>query len=201
MKLWYSSTSPFVRKVLVTAIEKGLDERIERVAAGPLGPTGAIAADNPVGKVPALVADDGLVLYDSPVICEYLDSLGDGPRLFPAEGAERWLALRRQALGDAAMDAGVLRLMEGRRPAGERSPGWVERQRAAMANALDAMDAEAESLGAAPTIAHVTFCCALGWFDFRFADDDWRAGRPALADWYDDFSGRPSAMATEPFEA
>ncbi len=100
MKLRYSPTSPYVRKVSVTALELGLTERIARVPTDTQDRESGIAEHNPLGKVPALILDDGGVLYDSPVICEYLDSLHDGPPMFPAAGPARWTALRQQALGD-----------------------------------------------------------------------------------------------------
>jgi len=197
MKLCYSPTSPYVRKVTMTALETGTHDQIERELMFPAGPATDVAKFNPLGKVPALILDDGSVLYDSPVICEYLDAIG-GADLFPKNGPERWSVLRLQALADGALDAGVLILMEGRRPEHERSPDWVTRQKLAKNQALDAMEVGVESLSQAVTIAHITFSAALGWFDFRFADDDWRHGRPALADWYAAYSARASVMATEP---
>src|SRR3990167_1033017 len=111
MKLRYSPTSPYVRKVSVTLIETGLDKNIERVATSVWDPKTDIGKDNPLGKIPTLITDDGAVLYDSPVICEYLDGLHKGPKLFPASGEARWRALRLQALGDGMTDAGILRLL------------------------------------------------------------------------------------------
>ena len=197
MKLCYSPTSPYVRKVSMTAMETGTYERIENILMFPAGPATGVAAFNPLGKVPALILDDGSVLYDSPVICEYLDDLGGGCGLFPKTGQARWYALRLQALADGVLDAGVLILMEGRRPENERSPDWIERQKRAMNQGLDAMELDVDALGDAVTIAHITFCAALGWIDFRFGDS-WRESRPGLADWYAAYSARPSAMATEP---
>ena len=110
MKLHYNRASPFVRKVMAVAIETGLDDRLEPVTRmmTPVKPDADLANDNPLGKVPCLVTEDGATLYDLPVICEYLDSLHDGPKMFPAAGPARWRALRRQAEGDGIMDAGVL---------------------------------------------------------------------------------------------
>ncbi len=197
MKLCYSPTSPYVRKVTMTALETGTHDQIERLAIIPAGPASDVAKVNPLGKVPALTLDDGSVLYDSPVICEYLDALGGGSGLFPAAGAERWNILRLQALADGVMDAGILILMEGRRPEGERSPDWVTRQKLAMTQGLEAMETDVDALGDSVTIAHITFCATLGWIDFRSVVD-WRESCPALADWYAAYSARPSAMATEP---
>ena len=110
MKLYYSSASPYVRKVMVTAIETGLESKIEKVPAtvAPNKPNAEVARDNPLMKVPTLVADGGEALYDSRVICEYLDSLHGGRKLIPASGGERWRVLGLQALGDGMLDAGLL---------------------------------------------------------------------------------------------
>src|SRR5579862_9120083 len=110
MKLRFAAASPFVRKVMVVALETGLSERIERVASAvsPVKPNEDIARENPLIKVPSLTLDDGTVLYDSPVICEYLDTLHDGAKLFPPSGAARWTALRQQALADGLMEAAIL---------------------------------------------------------------------------------------------
>ena len=198
MKLRHSPTSPYVRKVMVTAIETGLDGRIETVPTSVWDPATDIAGDNPLGKVPALITDGGEVLYDSPVICEYLDSLHDGAKLFPPSGGARWTALRRQALADGILDAAVGRLLEGKRPDGERSDAWMARLATTIGRALDAFEDEADALGDAATIGHVAIGCALGYLDFRFADDHWRSGRPALADWYEVFAQRRSVIATMP---
>ncbi len=200
MKLRFSPTSPYVRKVTVTAIETGLDGRIERVPTNVWDPDTDIATDNPLGKVPALITDDGAALYDSPVICEYLDSLHDGARLIPASGSERWRALTLQALGDGCLDAGIARLLESRRPEAERSAGWVARQVTVMGRGLDSLDGMADGWGDTVTIGQIAVGCALGWFDLRFGDDNWRATRPALADWFEGFSERPSMTATFPKE-
>ena len=139
MKLHYSSTSPFTRKVLVCAMELGLADRIEKLPTNPWESAVALTHNNPLSRIPVLINDDGLVLYDSPVICEYLDSLNPDIELFPTEPDRRWLALRLQALADGAGDAAVLRRMETQRPDGEQSPGWIERQAGVTRRALDAL--------------------------------------------------------------
>ncbi len=197
MKLCYSLTSPYVRKVVVCAAELGLGERIERIPSGP-ETAAELRRDNPLGKVPALLTDDGEALYDSPVICEYLDSLHDGERLFPAAGEARWRALRLQALGDGVLDAAVFVVMEGRRPESERSPGFVELQKRKIGDALDALEADAGELGGALDIGAITVGCALGYLDFRLSEDGWRTGRPGLAAWYEDHARRPSMVASVP---
>ncbi len=200
MKLRYSPTSPYVRKVSVVALETGLDERIERIPTNVFDPSTDIAEHNPLGKVPTLITGGGETLYNSPVICEYLDSLHDGLKLFPPPGGARWTALRRQALGDGILDAGVLRLLEGRRPETERSPAWIARQTAALTRGLDALEDEAEALDGTITIGHIAIGCALGWIDFRMPDDDWRSSRAALARWYESFARRPSIAESVPRE-
>ena len=207
MKLRYSPTSPYVRKVLVAAIELGLAGRIERVPTDTQDRDSGLAEHNPLGKVPALILDGGGVLYDSPVICEYLDSLHDGPRLFPAAGSARWTALRQQALGDGIMDAAVLRMLETlRRPEALRWQRWIAHQTAKVTRALDQFEAEAAKLEGAlegalegpPTIGQIAAGCALGYLDFRFPDLDWRSGRPRLAAWHENFAQRPSMQETTP---
>lgn len=198
MKLRYSPTSPYVRKVMVCAHEIGLADDIELAATTVWDPATDIGKDNPLGKVPTLLTEGDERLYDSPVICEYLDSLHEGMKLFPPEGRARWHALTLQALGDGVLDAAVLRLLEGKRPLGERSQTWIERQKASIGRALDWLEREAENLGRHVTIGTITIAVALGYLDFRFADDNWRAARPALADWYDVFSERASMRMTEP---
>ena len=199
MKLRYSPTSPYVRKVSVTAIELGLAGKIERIPTNTQDRDSGIAAHNPLGKVPALILDDGGVLYDSPVICEYLDSLHDGPKLFPEAGPARWTALRQQALGDGLLDAAILRMLETvRRPEELRWQGWIKHQTAKMTQALDQFEAEASKFDEAPSIGQIAAGCALGYLDFRFPDLGWRDGRPGLAAWCETFAQRPAMQETLP---
>lgn len=201
MKLIYSPASPFVRKVLVLAHEAGISDRLERVNPGPLTPVNPnpeVVRVNPLGKIPTLVLDDGVSLSDSRVICEYLDGLHDGA-LFPAAGKERYRALTLQALADGLMDTAVgLRYETFVRPAEKQWDQWIDKQRERYHRVLDHFDAGISSAGDAPTIGTIAVGCALGYLDFRFADDDWRAGRERLAGWYDAFAARPSMRATEP---
>ena len=196
MKLRYSLTSPYVRKVVVAAIELGIDGRIERIPTNTADPASGLAADNPLAKVPALITDAG-PLYDSTVICEYLDSLQGAPKLHPA-GPSRWTGLRRQALADGVLDAAIARRLEELRPEGERSPAWVTKQQAKVDGALDALEREVGSFAKEPTIDQIAVGCALGYLDFRFSADRWRDRRPSLARWYEGFAKRPSMVATEP---
>ena len=198
MKLYFSPTSPYVRKVTMMALEVGADAQIEHLVMSGVGPDTEVAKANPLGKVPALVRDDGSTLYDSPVICEYLDTLHSGDKLIPTSGEERLFVLKMQALADGALDAGVAQIMESRRPEGEQSPSWIERQQKALSQALAEMENNVDQLGEKTTLAHITFCAAVGWIDFRKSDWNWRESCPALADWCASYSARPSAMATEP---
>jgi len=193
MKLRYSPTSPYVRKVLATAIELGLETRIERIS------TDDLVTDNPLSKVPALTMDDGEVLYDSPVICEYLDSLHQGARLFPPAGTARWRALRQQALCDGVLDAAILRMLESkRRPEALRWPDEIAKQGGKVARALDRLEAEAADLEGPLTIGQIAVGCTLGYLDFRFGDEDWRPTHPKLAAWHAEFAKRPSMLETVP---
>jgi len=203
MKLRYSPTSPYVRKVMSAAHELGMADKIRTVPTNVFDPGTDIAEDNPLGKVPTLITAGGEVLYDSPVICEYLDSLAESPTLIPPSGGERWIALRQQALADGMLDAGVLKLLEGRRPDGERSPSWIERLGKVVARGQQALEVEADAglLDGEVTIGGIAVGCALGWLDFRFSGDDWRPPCPALARWFAEFSQRPSMQETEPREA
>jgi len=198
MKLRYAAASPFVRKVMVVAHQHGLAGRIEIVptAVSPVQANDSLAADNPLMKVPSLTTDDGQVLFDSPVICEYLDSLASGAKLFPAAGAARWAALRQQALGDGILDALILCRYEATRPEDKRWSGWTDGQMRKAHQGLAA--AEREDLSGARTIGHVTIGCTLGYLDFRFPDDGWRQRHPKLAAWCREVEQLPSMQATRP---
>ena len=141
MKLYITTPSPFARKVRIVAREKGLSERIEEIAVDPYANAPELLATNPVVQVPTLIAEDGLPLTDSPVICEYLDVIGSGPRLLPAEGPERLRIKRLETLAGATLEMGVKLLLEKRRPESEQSPSWIARWTENMARALDALEA------------------------------------------------------------
>ncbi|HVI50738.1 MAG TPA: glutathione S-transferase N-terminal domain-containing protein [Candidatus Sulfotelmatobacter sp.] len=201
MKLRYSPTSPYVRKVTILALETGLDDRIERLKTNAWDPATDLPADNPLGKVPALILDDGQQVYDSPVICEVLDSLHDGAKFFPPAGPARWTAIRRQALADGILDAALQVVIESlRRPVEYRWSGWIDRQKAAIARGLNQLEQEAADLGKQFTIGEVAIAAALGYLDFRQIADDWRRTHPRLAAWYAEAEKRPSVAATVPME-
>ena len=201
MQLHYAKASPYTRKVLVVAHETGLAGRIERLerTISPVSPDPALNAANPLGKIPCLVTDDGTALFDSRVICAFLDTLHDGPPLCPADGAERWRVLRLQALGDGIMDAAVgTRYETFLRPESLRWPDWIEHQKQKVRRALDALDADVASLGDGVDLGTIAIGCALGYLDFRFPDEGWRSSRPALAAWFEAFDARASMRATAP---
>jgi len=201
MKLHWSPRSPFVRKVMVVAHELGLADRITcvRTVAATTKPHAELMRDNPLSKIPTLVLDDGTVIYDSPVICEYLDGLSGAPKLHPAEPKARLVALRRQALGDGFLDLLVLLRDERLRA----NPSEVHKASAAARKAavIDAVDREADALNTAPFgIGHIAIGCALSYLDFRYADEDWRKAHPRIAAWHAGFAARPSVRATEPVD-
>jgi len=202
MKLYWSSRSPYVRKVMIAAHETGLVDRLDcqRTIVSMFAENTDMLAFNPLGKIPTLILDDGTALYDSPVICEYLDSLHDGHKLFPASGPARFTALKWLALGDGMLDMLLARMYELRtRTEEQRSQKLLDALAVKLKTCLEALDAMAPALTAAPVnIGHVSIACALGYLDFRFADDNWRAGYPALAAWHKTFAARPSVVATEP---
>jgi glutathione S-transferase len=197
MKLRHNSASPFVRKVMVCAHELGLADKIEllNTAVSPVEANATLAGENPLMKIPALVTDDGEVLFDSPVICEYLDSLAGGGKLFPA-GKARWTALRQQALGDGILDALILCRYEiAARPEEKRFAGWTDGQMKKAHQGLAVLEQEDLS---DRTIGTITAGCTLGYLDFRFPNDGWRSRHPKLAEWYKTIEALPSMQATKP---
>jgi glutathione S-transferase len=201
MKLHYSPSSPFVRKVMVSAIELGLDGEIEKVTAAvnPINRNAAVIADNPLGQVPTLIGREGKAIHDSRVICEYLDHCAGGHRLFPAPGPARWQALTEQSLADGMLDAAIIVRYEATlRPEPLRWAEWDKGQRDKIMKGLDAMERTAAGFGVRVDIGTIAAGCALGYLDFRFADIGWRNGRPMLTAWFDRFAARPSMTATAP---
>jgi len=198
MKLYGSLTSPYVRKVRVLLAEKRLD--CEFVVADPMASDSPISAHNPLGLVPTLVRDDGFVLFDSPVILEYLDSLS-APALIPPGGEPRWRVLRWAALADGILDQAVARTMELRRPAALRSAQANARREEKIARALDFAERELPA-GEHPaeerfTLADIALLAAIEYVDFRYPHD-WRATRPRLAAWHERVRERPAFAATRP---
>lgn len=199
MKILYSKTSPYARKVLMLLWETGLIEKVELEIAAPWNVDTSVPKDNPLGKIPVLILVDGTQLYDSRVICEYFDALHGKEKLFPQSGMARWTALRRQALGDGIMDAAAAAYVETVfHDEEKRSVDWDRRQRSKIERALAALEMEAGDLSANFTIGHLAILSALGYLDLRFADIGWRNGRPELKAWFERESARRSFRETIP---
>ena len=200
MKIFFASASPFVRKCLVSAFELGLRDKIELVnaAAHPVNRDRNVVAHNPLGKIPTLITDDGTVLYDSRVICEYLNALADG-HLIPRDGGARWRVLAEQALADGVDDAAVLLRYETfLRPESVRWNEWIAGQQEKVTSGLDALESRAAGFGDRVDLGTIAFGCMLGYLDFRFASLGWRDARPNTAAWYERFAARDSMVATRP---
>lgn len=200
LKLHWSPKSPYVRKVMICAHELGLLARLTlvRSVAAMLKPNPAIMADNPLSKIPTLVRDDGTVLFDSLVICEYLNELGQG-QLFPTAGDDKWRALRWHALGDGMLDALILWRNEREReqPLQALTDAFELKIRAC----LTQLEQEVQGLSQSPlTIGTLTLGCALGYADYRFDALGWRALAPRLAAWFETLEQRPSFQSTRPVD-
>ena len=188
MKLLSSPSSPFVRKVRVAAGMKGVLEQIELVPADTNKGDDNLYRLNPLGKIPSLTIESGMTLYDSPVICEYLDSLAPQPVLFPKSGAERFAVLTRGALGDGILDAALLLVYEKRfRADGMQVAAWVERQQSKIDRSLAQLEGQSLAWDKAPDYGHLTLACALGYLDFRH-EGKWRGKQPKLVAWLERFA-------------
>jgi glutathione S-transferase len=198
VKLFYSATSPYVRKVLACAITREIDQQIELLPTNPHVVPADLLAANPLCKVPCMITADGMALFDSPVICEYLDSVEGALPMFPRTGGARWLALRYQALGDGIMDAAIGRRGEIGKPQDAARDAYMAKQKAVVARALD--DLEMAVPHKLADIGSITVACAIGYLDFRFDFEPWRETRPQLAAWYDAFSEQPGIARTAPKE-
>lgn len=196
MKLYVTAPSPFARKCRIVAREKGLIDRIEEIMVDPYANTPELLAANPIVQAPTLIAEDGLPVTDSPVICEYLDSIGSGPVLLP-DGGGRLRVRRMETLANGALEMGVKLLLEQRRPETERSPSWMARWSENMARALDALEA-ARPDAARLDMGVITAGCAVAWIGFRHPDFDWRGGRPNLVALHEAIEARPSFEQTRP---
>lgn len=197
MKLHFSPASPYVRKVMACAIARGLEGRIEKVATNPHVSPAELLADNPLSKVPALVADDGTAIYDSPVICEYLDTLGDAPALYPPTGSrERLAAQIMHAAADGILDAAVARRLQMAHPQDEGRKAFDARQKAAIGRALDLLEKTPPQ--GLSHIGEIAVACALGYLDFRFGHEPWRETHPRLAAWFAGVSQQRPLAETVP---
>lgn len=196
MKLYFTPFSPFARKCRVVILEKGLEKRVELVESPPMENGADLLSANPLATVPALVMDDGRTLCESPVICEYLDSLGTEASLYPA-GKARFDALGLAALADGILAASVSCVLEGRRPENQRSPEWIIRKENAVRRTIAAiagqkLDTKNFHIGVSNTVI------ALNYASFRQPHIDWRSEHSQLAGWYDEWSKRPSLASTAP---
>ena len=200
MQLIYAAASPFARKVRVLAAETGLLDQIELLDTAVLPTTlnERVNALNPLGKIPVLLTDDDETLYDSRVICEYLDTLHPGAKLLPS-GASRWQVLRLAALADGLMDAALLaRYERGVRPAELQWAAWLDGQLGKVQRSLAELERQVERLQGPLDLGQIGVACALGYLDFRFADLDWRAAYPGLAAFQQTFAQRASMLASAP---
>ncbi len=200
MILRSSDPSPFGRKVKIVAKMLGIFDQLTVEMSNTNDPADSLRTQNPLGKIPILILDGGRKIFDSRVICEYLDAQVDGISLHPTEGDARWEALTLQALGDGIVDASILQVYEVRmRPEEKRHADWLSYQSDKVKRALDQISATPPSLEGDLTIGHVAIACALGYLDLRF-DGAWRATYPTLVDWLDAFRARVPAFDATKFE-
>ena len=203
MTLHWSPRSPYVRKVVIAIAEMGLQDRVRtvRTVAGGTTPHLELMKINPVGKIPTLELPDGTAIYDSPVIIEYLDTLHDGPKLYPIAWPERLTALRRHALGQGMLDNALPLLGEGFRPPERQSEPHKALWRTKLIACMAALEDEAEALSSSRfSVGHLAIGVALAYLDFRFADLAWRDGHPELAAWHATFNARPAVQANMPVD-
>ncbi|MDX2264059.1 MAG: glutathione S-transferase N-terminal domain-containing protein [Hyphomicrobiales bacterium] len=199
MKLLYSHTSPYARKVRIALREKGALAGVEEVVVNPWGDDVAeLRAQNPLGKIPALVLDDGQAYFDSRVICAYIDSLAPEPALTPKSSPALFAAMRAEALADGVLDASVAMLLESRRPEPQRSPDMIARWRAAIERSVPVMAEAEHALPADARLARIAIAVALGHVDYRHGHIRWRDAAPRLAGWHQEYSARPSFVETAP---
>ncbi|MEN9503670.1 MAG: hypothetical protein RI964_2955 [Pseudomonadota bacterium] len=198
MKLFYSPASPYARKVRMLAIETGLDSRIEFVVVDTMTPDAALLNANPLGKIPTLLLDNGEALFDSPVICRYLDSLA-AAHLLPTAGDALWDVLRWEALADGVMDAAYNLVMERRsRPENERSPRTMLRWAIEITRTLQHIETRLPALGTELSLAHIALGAAVGYVEFRLPQILVEAACPQLNAWYAAYKTRPAMEMTQP---
>ena len=199
MILRSSPPSPFGRKVKLALAILDLETEVTIEKADPTDANDSIRQQNPLGKIPTLVLEDGTTLFDSRVIVDYLDHLAGGDRLIPA-GDERFAQLRLQALADGLCDAALLQVYETRfRPEEGRNAAWVANQAGKVARALASLEAAPPAYPDRPRIGEIALACALGYLDLRFASA-WRADHPRLVAWLDAFAAKVEAFETTRFK-
>lgn len=201
MKLWYSPASPFVRKVLILAHETGIINQLELVdaASTAINPNPDLAKDNPLGKIPTLVLDEGISIFDSSVICEYLDGLHEGEKMIPESGLDRVNALVTQSLGDGIMEAAVaIRYEQFLRPEEKQWDKWMDGQFLKIGQSLDVLENWRGAKIQDIHIGSMAVVSGLSYLDFRHEGFDWRSGRPVLTQMLETFSKRDSMINTDP---
>ena len=196
MKLFFTPLPGYSQRVEIVAREAGVYDKLEIIPTNPFESPEALVAANPLSKVPTLVRDDGVPMFGGPVIYEYLDSFNTGTKLFPADPAKRWDALRIFGLGEGMFDAADLRVVELRREEGQKSQDWIARYQRAVDRSLDRLNEEAKKFTSFH-IGHISVAGALMWFDYlkaagRGDQTPWRPNRPVLAAWYEEAIKRPS---------
>jgi len=198
MTLRTSPPSPFGRKINIAAAVLGLSDQIKIERADTVDPADSVRQQNPLGKIPVLIAEDGTALYDSRVIVEYLDHRAGGGRILPANPAQRFAALRLQALADGILDAAILQVYEGRwRAVAKHEPKWLAHQADKVSRALAVLEADPPRFDGVPHVGVIATACALGYLDFRF-ERTWRETHPRLAEWLDAFAAKiPAYAATQ----
>ncbi|KPP82746.1 MAG: glutathione S-transferase [Oceanicaulis sp. HLUCCA04] len=197
MQLFYSPTSPYARKCRALIIEKSLESKIELVEVSPLDDPAALLEVNPLGKVPALIRKSGPALIDSPLICEFIDTLDD-ERWIPAKGESRILVMRQQAIADGLMDLTIGRRIEKNRDAKLQYKLWVERWERGIARTLDELDRERGQFERSVDHGALSIAVALSYLDLRYAELDWRGAHPELAEFLDRWEQRESLKMTVP---
>lgn len=207
MQLFVTPASPWVRRVVVSIVELGLQEKVSRIqtrwphdwATKTTPFTPAFADATPVGRIPAMVTPEGLRLVDSFVIIDYLNAEHGEHRLLPAQGAARWKILSQTALATGVLEAQISRRAELLRTV-DQSADFIEKMKVRALRCFEALDKDAPDFSETPDLAQITIACACGFADFRYSDDNWRDAAPRLAEWYEVFSQRPSMLATIPAE-
>ena len=196
MKLRWAPTSPFVRKIIVLMKEKGIEGAVEKEKSNPLSKDDRAATPSPLGQIPCLITDDGVSIYDSPVIMEYLDVECDGPVMLPLSGDGRWKVLTRQALADGIITSMVVCFVESLKKPERQSGGILAHNKTIVFNGIAALEDDVDAFAGDIDVGTISVAVALAFADQTFPEDDWRTDCPALAAWFDEFNRRPSMTET-----
>ena len=196
MKLRWAPTSPFVRKIIVLMKEKGIEGAVEKEKSNPLSKDDRAATPSPLGQIPCLITDDGVSIYDSPVIMEYLDVECDGPVMLPRSGDGRWKVLTRQALADGMIASMVVCFVESLKKPERQSGGILAHNKTIVFNGIAALEDDVDAFADDIDVGTISVAVALAFADQTFPEDDWRNDCPALAAWFDEFNRRPSMTET-----